>query len=655
MVEVRNWECFEREVIERQSKFYIYGAGMVCKKILPIVHDNVIGVLDVNADGVKGEITELVSVIHPLELNDITEDEVRVLLLLSPFHKYQERTTEVKIFLEQLEKKIVLYQLNSEQICETGIIDWGSQKLLIDNLISLTAKKPLNHLVFAYPKIEKSCLGDYLKKLYEEPAEFVLNNGHVGLKEFDNGLITHKNGKKETIGKYADKQYSKHIWIFGDSRVSGMLLENKDTIASCLQKIIDDDNAEYEVVNCGIPGRDIERMVYQISNENLQESDYAILATGFYEYGKEEITNAFVWAEYIMNAANECKRRGVNFIYCNLPTLLEMHELTDVEKDVLQLFHTTEFREYSYEKIKKYNRLIKRLCMQNGIHYCDFAEEFEQRHRYGHVFINLHHYGPLGSQLIADGIYEQIVLDKMIVRINRNQVCDEKNKRTKNLLKKIDVMRADEEKIDSYINEIKERLSKCSVYESGIIGSIVMNANPFTLGHKYLVDKALEDCDFLIVFVVSEDSSYFTFKDRYQMVYENLKGYENVLVVPSGEFCISKSTFPEYFKKEIIQNEIIENFGDLEVFGEKIAPKLCITKRFVGSEPEDKITNQYNSAMHRMLPQYGVQVIEISRKKIGEGVISASSARRFLKERNYIELEELLPETTYKYLTELLM
>ena len=41
----------------------------------------------------------------------------------------------------------------------------------------------------------------------------------------------------------------------------------------------------------------------------------------------------------------------------------------------------------------------------------------------------------------------------------------------------------------------------------GKSAALVMNANPFTLGHQYLVEKAAAACDTLHLFVVSEDAS----------------------------------------------------------------------------------------------------------------------------------------------------
>lgn len=123
----------------------------------------------------------------------------------------------------------------------------------------------------AYCDISNYC-HDYIRKLYEEPADYISNNDQMGLRDYNNGLIIHKSGKKVTYRAYEDSYYKHIIWIFGDSRVSGMLIENGCTFASYFQKLIDGNQHKYKVINCGIPGRDIERMVRQIKGaDKIQE------------------------------------------------------------------------------------------------------------------------------------------------------------------------------------------------------------------------------------------------------------------------------------------------------------------------------------------------------------------------------------------------
>lgn len=182
------------------------------------------------------------------------------------------------------------------------------------------------------------------------------------------------------------------------------------------------------------------------------------------------------------------------------------------------------------------------------------------------------------------------------------------------------------------------------------IGSIVMNCNPFTYGHRYLIEQALETVDFLIIFVVEEDKSFFSFDERFAMVCEGVEDLKNVLVVPSGPFILSQTSFPEYFIKTA-DEDLVENVeNDVRVFAEKIAPHLNIKYRFVGEEPEDAVTNEYNLAMKHILPENGIELIEIPRKKIDGRYISASKVRECLFNENIEELKRLVPRSTMSVL-----
>ena len=184
----------------------------------------------------------------------------------------------------------------------------------------------------------------------------------------------------------------------------------------------------------------------------------------------------------------------------------------------------------------------------------------------------------------------------------------------------------------------------------GVIGSIVMNCNPFTFGHRFLIEEALKTVDFLIIFVVEEDKSLFSFQERFAMVCQGISDLEHIMVVPSGPYILSQDTFPEYFEK-IDDGDLKKNTeDDVTLFAEKIAPKLGIKYRFVGEEREDKVTNEYNEAMKRILPRYGIQVVEIPRKTNGQSVISASRVRQCLSMNRMDELDDLIPDSTKRIL-----
>lgn len=206
-----------------------------------------------------------------------------------------------------------------------------------------------------------------------------------------------------------------------------------------------------------------------------------------------------------------------------------------------------------------------------------------------------------------------------------------------------------DENIEKYIRSVKESINFESD-ETKKIGAIVMNCNPFTMGHKYLIESASKQVDLLLIFVVEENKSFFDFEDRIRLVREGTASIENVRVVPSGSFIISTVTFPGYFMKDNPENAVLDSSQDVELFAKKIAPAFNIKIRFVGEEPFDVVTRQYNETMKRILPQYGIELLEIKRKKTGEKVISATTVRKLLKEQNFEEISKYVPQVTLRYL-----
>ncbi|MBQ3552462.1 MAG: [Clostridia bacterium] len=180
----------------------------------------------------------------------------------------------------------------------------------------------------------------------------------------------------------------------------------------------------------------------------------------------------------------------------------------------------------------------------------------------------------------------------------------------------------------------------------GVKGAIVANCNPFTLGHRWLMEKAALVVDTLHVFVLSEDLSRFTSKERFMLVKEGTSDIKNIRVHMSGDYLISHATFPTYFIKEQDNTAAINADLDITLFGTKIAPVLGITKRFVGTEPYCMVTSAYNKRLHELLPGMGVEVVELERK---DG-ISASLVRK-LEDLGDIEgIRALVPNATFEYI-----
>ncbi len=246
--------------------------------------------------------------------------------------------------------------------------------------------------------------------------------------------------------------------------------------------------------------------------------------------------------------------------------------------------------------------------------------------------------------------------------------------------------------------------------KEGRCGVVVMNANPFTLGHQYLLEQAASQVDTLYVIPVKEDLSQFPYTERLAMIKAAVGGEseENyflcsssknqfssekiaprssswqkigfsqsvaknnflpskVVVLEGSDYQISAATFPTYFLKDLSDAAQTQMFLDLDLYTRWIAPALNASVRFVGSEPLDALTNQYNTLMREVLP---IEVVEIPRLKyastgdkaeenyFSQGFaknqfsteISASYVRRALEAGDFAAAAGLCPRSSWPYL-----
>lgn len=215
-----------------------------------------------------------------------------------------------------------------------------------------------------------------------------------------------------------------------------------------------------------------------------------------------------------------------------------------------------------------------------------------------------------------------------------------------------------------------------SLARPGRNGAIVMNANPFTKGHRYLVEQAASQVDNLYVIVVKEDRSRFPYVERKAMIEAGCAGLDNVVVCEGSDYAISAATFPTYFLKKLDDATDTQIALDLDLFVNHIAQPLGVTVRFAGSEPEDALTRRYNELMAEILPGTSVAVVrqahqpdpelvkgsalrqarrpidfvEIPRLEQNGNPLSATSLRRALDKGNLKEAMEYIPKSTVPYL-----
>ena len=277
-----------------------------------------------------------------------------------------------------------------------------------------------------------------------------------------------------------------------------------------------------------------------------------------------------------------------------------------------------------------------------GFKYVDTTKAVEERNTDEAWFTdNTLHTTAVGNKIIANVAFKCLEEDgclKQCIGENENKSLLNGNA--------IDTESVEFKKYLDYIRELKREKTR------GINGCIVMNCNPFTYGHQYLIEYASKQVETLYIFVVEENKSFFQFEDRKKMVELGTAHLNNVVVLGSGQFIISAVTFPGYFLKDHIKESTIDCSNDLSIFALHIAPLLEIKVRFAGEEPLDPITNQYNQAMAQILPQYGIEFRTIKRLEKNNGVISASRVRRCMEGHQLDDIKDLVPASTYDYLLE---
>lgn len=294
------------------------------------------------------------------------------------------------------------------------------------------------------------------------------------------------------------------------------------------------------------------------------------------------------------------------------------------------------------------------LCLQGlsvrDVPFLNVRDMFKRPHNHGEVFVDRWHINERGYKALADCVFDYLTENDFLDGWSYvHHKVDQPHMygipswaggfRTDGL-----------QNYEKELTEYKGLLRRVRNEVIGRIGAIVMNCNPFTLGHKHLIEYAVARVSHLFIFVVEEDKSVFSFEDRIDLVRKGTEDFPNVTVLPSGRFIISSLTFSEYFNKSSLQEQQIDPTLDVELFAKEIAPELGISVRYAGEEPIDHVTMQYNETMRQILPTYGIDFVTIPRKKSGDEVISASRVRKLLQEDDMDAISHMVPSTTLEYL-----
>ena len=196
------------------------------------------------------------------------------------------------------------------------------------------------------------------------------------------------------------------------------------------------------------------------------------------------------------------------------------------------------------------------------------------------------------------------------------------------------------------IEKTLTKLSQSLPTKKGSRGCIVMNLNPMTLGHLYLIEETSKTHDDIIIFLVETDVSLFSYETRLSILKKSIKHLKNVHILPSTDYMISRATFPTYFLKEKEKMDVYTEL-DVSIFKDYFMPIFKIDKRHVGEEPLDEVTRHYNLKMKDILKN---QLVVIPRKTYQDKIISASYVRKLASEKKYDMIKSIVPKATYKFL-----
>lgn len=493
------------------------------------------------------------------------------------------------------------------RLCAQGIETYWIERpeLLPDYPYTEDEKKRIQNQD-SFPRLSEDIAGNeaVLKELFQERfaysyieelrrmPQIVEKNGRYQHVDHASKLIHVTGGCRRTCGQ--PSEYDRTVHVYGRCGAFGYAVEDADTIPSALQRLFMENGQKIRVVNHGLWGADDRMIIHNLSMD--------------------------LWEGVIG------QRDKVVLYMGGLPCMERLRSLNLYVWDSTRPFHafikgkTVFYDKPGHMTAEGYRYMADRIC-----------QELAQP---AHMAVDKERRETLSEFL---RLYERAAGPKTHREADRTESAAGTSRRLK------------QNGLKAYSSKIQREVP----YRDGIKrGAIVMNCNPFTKGHRYLIETAAGEVDELFIFVVEEDRSFFPFRDRLEMVRRGTKDLKHVHVLRGGQFMISALTFPEYFIKEQAQELKINPTSDIQTFAGEIAPALHISVRFAGTEPRDGITRQYNEAMRELLPVYGIRFREIERIKQGEEVVSATDVRRALGEGDEKRLRELVPETTLLYLKE---
>lgn len=318
---------------------------------------------------------------------------------------------------------------------------------------------------------------------------------------------------------------------------------------------------------------------------------------------------------------------------------LKDKEQVKAVKDFLETFELQLDDNVDYTIVIRQNEEIKATCSKSKNVLKCFAVSDELRGE----GVSATLMGAVSDKLFEEGIYHSFIFTK----VENTGIFTSLGYKLIHQIENVALLESGIYDIKKYLEDMQKEYN---IDTSTKKSALVMNCNPFTLGHRYLIEEAAAQSEEVLVFIVEEDKSSFPFKYRYDMVKEGVSHLHNVRVIKGGEYIISQATFPSYFLRK--EDVILKAYTTLDasIFGRYFCETLNIRKRFVGEEPYCKVTRAYNDSLKEILPIYGVEVVQVKRKAFMEDIISASKVRKLIKDGQISDIEHIVPSSTWEFL-----
>ena len=444
----------------------------------------------------------------------------------------------------------------------------------------------------------------------------------------DNCQVTIREGRAirmNSVNHSLTDQSNRYVYLLGGCVWSSNYSTHPNQIKQILQRILDTESPDTYIVE-------------HISNVGSNEKTLISLRRAKLKPGGVVFIGNVDKPEVISAICRICEAQQCRAVAYLFPNILSRKHPSEYERRIIDRGWRNDLAELQ-EKLSYHHELLEELSFL-GIEAYEPPIEFFESDKTLLLDFSGVHLGDKANEIIA-GHLANIVSCKVKRQVGCKKSIEFTRAMISDIIPGINLFCAGLEMIGN-----KQRRSRC--------GAVVMACNPFTNGHKYLIEYASSRVDHLYVLVVQEDRFDFSFEERFMLVKRNTSDLENVTVLPGGEYVISNTTFGDYFSRVEKQKEETRPDAvlDLLIFACFIAPALNIGIRFVGTEPLCRVTRNYNEQMKTILPEYGCEVVEVPRLTSENKVISASSVRELIKTHRLTAIEPLVPKQTFDYLSE---